>query len=107
MRYAGVVVLLTGAFVLGVPTSLAAETVASSKAPILLAQVDQNAEQAAEQTKKSKPKRECRRVRVTGSRVKERVCKTPEEWGRVDRNVRENVDRAFEGSTRNTAGGDS
>ncbi len=107
MRYAGVVVFLAGAVALSAPAGVAADTVGSSQEPILLAQVDQGAEEAAEKSKKSKPKRECRRVRVTGSRVKERVCRSPEEWERVDRSVRENVDRAFEGSNRNTTGGDS
>ncbi len=71
--------------------------------PGLLAQVDTE----VKEKKKKKPKRECRRVRVTGSRVKERVCRTPEEWGRVDDSVRENVDRAFEGSSRATGGSDA
>ncbi len=72
--------------------------------PGLLAQADT---EVKEKTKKKKSKRECRRVRVTGSRVKERVCRTPEEWGRIDDSVRDNVDRAFEGSTRATTGGDN
>ena len=80
----------------------AAGVAQASVEPQLLAQVD-----AEVKEKKKKPKRECRRVRVTGSRVKERVCKSPEEWGRVDDNVRENVDRAFEGSTRATGGGET
>ena len=81
----------------------AADPAQASVKPVLLAQVDAE----VKEKKKKKPKRECRRVRVTGSRVKERVCRSPEEWGRIDDSVRENVDRAFEGSTRATGGGDT
>ena len=45
----------------------------------------------------SPDRRVCRRVQVTGSRVKERVCRTQRDWDRLTEESRETVDKAREG----------
>jgi hypothetical protein len=44
----------------------------------------------------SPDRRVCRRVQVTGSRVKERVCRTQRGWDRLEEESNETVDRARE-----------
>ena len=40
---------------------------------------------------KDPSKRRCRTIRVTGSRVSERVCRTNAEWDRIERQSREAI----------------
>lgn len=65
---------------------------------VLIAQ----AEQDNKAVKPKKEKRECRRVRQTGSRIASRVCKKPSEWARISENSKEAVERSIEGTHRNT-----
>ena len=62
---------------------------------ILLASDDK-----AEKAKKKKDKRVCRRIKVTGSRIKERICQKESEWKRQEEIARENVNQTFEESNR-------
>jgi hypothetical protein len=41
-------------------------------------------------------RRVCRRVQVTGSRVKERICRTQRDWDQITEESNETVDRAQE-----------
>jgi len=41
-------------------------------------------------------RRVCRRVQVTGSRVKERICRTQRDWDKITEESNETVDRARE-----------
>lgn len=44
----------------------------------------------------SPDRRVCRRIEVTGSRVKERVCRTQRDWDRLTEESNETVDQARE-----------
>lgn len=44
----------------------------------------------------SPDRRVCRRVQVTGSRVKERVCRTQRDWDRLTEESNETVDQVRE-----------
>ena len=68
--------------------------------PVQLAQADAKKEKA----KKKKDKRVCRKVRTTGSRIPERVCRKESEWKRIEDNARENVEEAFEKGARVSSG---
>ncbi len=54
--------------------------------------------------KKAKNKRVCKRVKVTGSRIPERVCRKESEWKRLQDEARENAERSYEGNSRNISG---
>lgn len=41
-------------------------------------------------------RRVCRRIQVTGSRVKERLCQTQRDWNRLSEESRETIDKARE-----------
>ncbi len=59
----------------------------------------------AEQKKaKQKDRRVCKRQKVTGSRIPERVCRKQSEWTRIQDRARENVERTREGSDRAIGG---
>ena len=68
--------------------------------PVQLAQADAKKEKAA----KKKDKRVCRKVRTTGSRIPERICRRESEWKRIEDNARENVEEAFEKGARVNSG---
>ena len=75
---------------------------------VALAQADQQAvAQTEKEKKKAANKRVCRYVRETGSRIRERICRKQKDWDRIEEQAREDVDRAYEGSNRNTTGGDT
>ena len=46
--------------------------------------------------------RECRKVRSTGSRIPERVCRRESEWRRIEENSRQSVEDSLERSRRDT-----
>lgn len=97
--------LIAGVFCL---ISAATSSIVVAETPVLLAQADAQATAKAEkEKKKAKNKRVCRYVRETGSRIRERVCRKQKDWDRLEEASRENVERAYEGSNRNTAGGDT
>jgi hypothetical protein len=80
--------------------SMTAPVVASvaSAEPLLLAQT----EKADKKVKPKKEKRECRRVRNTGSRIASRECKKPSEWARISEASQDAVRNSVEGTKRNT-----
>ncbi len=95
VRFSGCALVL----LFGVIVTMSVETAhAAGVAPVQLAQADQVEKKAPKQ----KQKRECRRVRETGSRIATRVCKKPREWARVDAAGRESVERSVERANRNT-----
>ena len=51
---------------------------------------------------KKKDRRECRKVRSTGSRIPERVCRRESEWRRIEENSRQSVEDSLERSRRDT-----
>ncbi len=81
----------------------------SADEPLLLAQGADDVERPAkkEKKKKKKDKRVCKRVRSTGSRIPERICRKQSDWDRITKESRESVERSYEGSGRVTAGGES
>ena len=66
---------------------------------ITFAQADEN------KVKKAKDKRVCRRIKVTGSRIKERICRKQSQWDQLEEAARENVQQSYEGSRRNVGTG--
>lgn len=58
-----------------------------------IAQVDEA--QAEKERSKKKNKRVCKRVKTTGSRIPERVCRKQSEWDRMRDNARENAQQTF------------
>ena len=80
----------------------------STSSPPVLAQSDaQTVAQTEKEKKKAANKRVCRYIRETGSRIRERVCRKQKDWDRIEEQAREDVQRAYEGSNRNTGGGES
>ena len=55
---------------------------------------------------KAKSKKVCKRVRVTGSRIRERVCRTQRDWDLLERESQETLDRQREAVNQNVTGGD-
>ena len=55
---------------------------------------------------KDPKKRSCRTIRVTGSRVSDRVCRTNAEWDNIERQSREAVGTIQQDQTVSGAGGD-
>ncbi|MCP5178772.1 MAG: hypothetical protein H6993_16195 [Pseudomonadales bacterium] len=53
-------------------------------------------EKSATPTEVRKEQRVCKRIAVTGSRVKERVCRSQRDWDRLAKESQESVDRAKE-----------
>ncbi len=69
--------------------------------------MDASTTQTTADKEKAQNKRVCRYVRETGSRIRERVCRKQKDWDRIEERAKENVDRAYDGSNRNTGGGDT
>ena len=67
---------------------------------VLLAQTDV-------QEKKKKDRRVCKKQKVTGSRIKEKVCRKESEWKRINEAARQNVEDARDVSNRNLGSPDA
>ena len=55
---------------------------------------------------KSENKRVCKRVKVTGSRIKERICRTQRDWDHIAEESQETLQRNRDSRSVNTGGGD-
>lgn len=60
-------------------------------APVSLAKDDSRS--SAERSEKDGEERVCKRVEVTGRRIKERVCYKRKTWDRISEESRDNLDR--------------
>lgn len=73
-----------------------------------LAQVDEAADSKAKakvaKQDRKKDKRVCKRQKVTGSRIAERVCRKQSDWDRIRDQARESVEYAKEKSSRSVGG---
>ena len=58
-------------------------------------------------SKANPEKRVCKRVKVTGTRIKEKVCRKQRDWDALREESRETVDRARDGGNQNLGGGDT
>lgn len=68
------------------------------------AKAAKKAQREKEKLANKKDRRVCKRERVTGSRIPEKVCRKESEWERIAERARENVERAREGGDRAVGG---
>ena len=81
---------------------------AAQDGTLQLAQVDDAADSKAKEkvakADKKRDKRVCKRQKVTGSRIAERVCRKQSDWDRIRDHAREHVEEAREKSSRSVGG---